>query len=87
MPHEYYYASRSAEVFANKEIAEIGKTGMIHAAAAAEPKRAEHTGRGRAIERGQYVPDDAHIDICLNCTRKKCTGYCKRVKGARRKRG
>jgi hypothetical protein len=29
---------------------------------------------------GQYVPDEEHVQICLNCERKKCTGYCKDVR-------
>ena len=38
------------------------------------------------IERGVYVPDEAHIDICLNCERKTCTGYCKLMSENTRKR-
>jgi hypothetical protein len=25
---------------------------------------------------GQYVPDEEHAQICLNCTKKKCKGSC-----------
>ena len=25
---------------------------------------------------GQYVPDEEHVQICLNCTKKNCKGYC-----------
>ena len=35
-------------------------------------------------ERGGYVPevhvpDEEHVQICLNCTKKKCTGSCSKV--------
>ena len=26
------------------------------------------------------IPDEEHVQICLNCTRKRCTGYCNRVR-------
>ena len=25
---------------------------------------------------GQYIPDEEHVHICLNCTKKKCKGSC-----------
>lgn len=28
---------------------------------------------------GQYVPDEEHVHICLNCTKKKCKGSCSLV--------
>ena len=44
---------------------------------AAVAGRREYVNR---IEGGQYVPDEEHVQVCLNCTRKKCTGYCKDVR-------
>lgn len=34
------------------------------------------------------IPDEEHVQICLNCTRKRCTGYCNKVRnyGTRRKK-
>lgn len=72
-----------ASVDVSAEVATINKTGRL---GIQEQQRGARHDYNR-IERGTYVPDDAHIDICLNCTKEKCTGYCKRVKGARRKRG
>jgi hypothetical protein len=42
---------------------------------------AEPIRRGRVTQKmsGQYVPDEEHVHICLNCTKKKCTGYCSLV--------
>lgn len=65
------------------EVAEIAKTGCL---GIQEQKRDGRNDYNR-IERGVYVPDDAHIDICLNCTRKKCTtGNCKLMSKNTRKR-
>lgn len=64
------------------EIAEIEKHGCL---GVQEPARSARGAYNR-VERGAYVPDDAHIDICLNCTRKKCTGYCKLMSKNTRKR-
>lgn len=71
-----------ARVDVSAEVAEIAKTGCL---GIQEQKR---SGRNEfsQIERGVYVPDDAHIDICLNCTKKKCTGYCKLMSKNTRKR-
>lgn len=33
-----------------------------------------------------HIPDEEHVQICLNCTRKRCTGYCNRVRGYGKKR-
>lgn len=33
-----------------------------------------------AIEGGRYVPDEINVETCLSCTRKKCTGYCKKLR-------
>ena len=33
-------------------------------------------GPQRRMEAGQYVPDEEHVQICLNCTKKKCKGSC-----------
>ena len=35
---------------------------------------------------GQYVPDEEHVQICLHCTKKKCTGYCRLVSGGGKKK-
>lgn len=75
-------------ISAASEIAKIGKTGMLHASPSQSQRkytdrtRFEH----RAIERGVYVPDDAHVEICLNCTRKTCTGNCKLMAGRMKKK-
>lgn len=34
---------------------------------------------------GQYVPDEEHAHICLNCKKKTCTGYCRQVKSRKEK--
>lgn len=72
-----------AKVDVSAEVAEIRKTGVLGIQG---QKRYEQHDFNR-IERGVYVPDDAHIDICLNCTRKKCTtGNCKLMSKNTRKR-
>lgn len=35
---------------------------------------------------GQYVPDEEHVQVCLNCKKKYCTGYCRLVSGGGKKR-
>ncbi len=72
-----------ARVDVSAEIATINKTWRL---GIQEQQRGARHDYNR-IERGTYVPDDAHIDICLNCTRKKCTGYCKLMSKNTRKRG
>lgn len=34
---------------------------------------------------GQYVPDEAHVQICLNCKKKTCKGSCPQVRGKGKK--
>ena len=34
---------------------------------------------------GQYVPDEEHVQICLNCKKKRCKGYCSLVSGPGKK--
>jgi hypothetical protein len=36
----------------------------------------ESGGPRKRMEAGQYVPDEEHAQICLNCTKKKCKGSC-----------
>lgn len=31
--------------------------------------------------RKEVLPDEQHIDICLNCKKKICRGWCDQVKG------
>lgn len=71
-----------AKVDVTAEVAAIQKTGYLGVQEQKRSGRHDFT----QIERGVYVPDDAHIDICLNCTKKKCTGKCKLIKGGTRKR-
>jgi hypothetical protein len=72
-----------ARVDVSAEVAEIAKTGYLGIQEQKRSGRHENS----SIERGTYVPDDAHIDICLNCTRKKCTtGNCKLMSKNTRKR-
>lgn len=60
------------------EVATIEKVGVLKTRRmGGRPRRHNST----AIERGEYVPDEAHVDICLNCTRATCTGRCKLVRG------
>lgn len=74
--------SRKADIM--EEIALIEKNGSLGIQEQKRSGRHENS----SIERGTYVPDDAHIDICLNCTRKKCTtGNCKLMSKNTRKRG
>lgn len=44
-------------------------------------------GERRGEHESVYIPDEEHVQICLNCTRKRCTGYCNKVRsyGKRRK--
>ena len=34
---------------------------------------------------GQYVPDEEHVQICLNCKKKTCKGSCALVRGKGKK--
>ena len=72
-----------ARVDVSAEVAEIAKTGYLGIQEQKRSGRSEFT----QIARGVYIPDEAHIDICLNCTRKKCTGNCKLMSKNTRKRG
>ena len=57
------------------EITKIEKSGVLRTTCAGAKRRHNST----ALERGEYVPDEAHIEICLNCTRATCSGRCKLV--------
>lgn len=71
-----------AKVDVSAEVATINKTGFL----GVQDQMRNNRGGYTQIERGTYIPDDAHIDICLNCTRKKCTGYCKLMSKNTRKK-
>ena len=58
------------------EVAKIEKSGVLHVAGVSNRRH-----NSTALERGEYVPDEAHIEVCLKCTRKKCSGKCKLVEG------
>lgn len=65
------------------ELAEIEKRGVL----GVRDRTGEIRHDYNKIERGIYVPDEAHIEICLHCTRKTCTGYCRLMsKNTRKKR-
>ena len=46
----------------------------------------ESGGPRKRMEAGQYVPDEEHAHICLNCKKKKCTGFCSLVSGSGKKK-
>jgi hypothetical protein len=71
---------------AAEEIARIHRTGVLPVAPTARKYDEKTKHEHRAIERGVYVPDDAHMEICLNCTRKTCTGNCKLMAGRMKKK-
>ena len=86
MPSEYYYRNRAALINAAKEIRAVCRDGMIHADAGEFMQGGTSPKGNNRIERGQYVPDDEHLEICLNCTKKICSGNCKLMAGRMKKK-
>jgi hypothetical protein len=39
-----------------------------------------------SISNGTYIPDEENMELCLNCTRKSCTGNCKKIMEAKKRR-
>ena len=33
-----------------------------------------------ALKTGRYVPDEDHVNVCLNCKKKTCKGICPDVR-------
>ena len=61
---------------------EIGQNGCVSVTSGHKRGKEDVTrhSRIRAVLAGRYVPDEANVDICLNCTKKKCTGSCKALR-------
>ncbi len=60
------------------EVAKIEKSGVLRTTSAGSSPKPRHN--STALERGEHVPDEAHLKICLNCTRATCSGRCKLVR-------
>lgn len=56
-------------------------TNVRKAASAAKPIVSESTRNGLHYSRERVEED---YTICLNCTRKKCTGNCRKIENSRR---
>ena len=62
-------------------LGKIGRGEPIRAhgmASGSEVTRSEFFRKPRILV-GRYVPDEEHVNICLNCKKKKCTGSCSLV--------
>ena len=47
------------------------------------PLRGIKIGTERVRNKSHKSLPDKYIDICLNCTEKKCRGYCKKMHGGK----
>ena len=64
------------------EMRELGRGEVVHAQ---RELRGDAGSKSRMMT-GQYVPDEEHVQVCLNCKKKYCTGYCRLVSGGGKKR-
>lgn len=78
---KWYHKVAAVQECAGQEIERIRREGKLPAHSVGGSRHKEDTG---AIQRGEYVPDAELVKICLECDRKSCTGYCKRITQAKK---
>ena len=78
----WYHKVHDPMEYAGREVTRVKSEGMLTASpVGGKPNGREDTD---ALRRGEYVPEEEIIHVCLNCKRARCPGCCLNVVKAKR---